>query len=215
LIADVTEAIIQQRGRECGETGTEGGAAVRSAGQRSVSLAAVLLALTCGTAFALPNLSIEPECIECCPLEGLDACPGYEVLVTTTGWEPRERPILVLTGPGPAGPFGTGFFYADDSGRLSVRLVFLCESPWQADEEAAALFEGKYWWIHPEWTAADYGQWRLEVRGVSGGLAGHFLYAEDCAAAEFVPEPATFVLLGCGLTGLACYAGLRPRGRDN
>jgi hypothetical protein len=187
---------------------------VRRAGRRSVWLAVVLLALACGTAFAQPNLSIEPGCIECCPLEGLGPCPGYAASVTATGWDPGEGLELVLTGPGPAGPFGTGFLSADESGRLEVELIFLCQNPWLPGEEAAARFKDSYWWVHPDWTPADYGPWRLEVSGASGSLVEHFLYAEDCAAAEFVPEPATFVLLGCGLMGLACYAGLRPRGRD-
>jgi hypothetical protein len=189
-----------------------GGEELRKAGLRSFGLAVLLLGLACGTALAQVSLSIVPGCVECCPLEGLDPCPDYATSVTGRGWEPNEPLILALTGPGPAGPFGTGFFGADDEGRLEVELVFLCENPWLAEDEATAHFKGSYWWIHPDWEPADYGQWRLEVTGQAGSVAGWFLFAEDCSAAEFVPEPATLVLLGGGLLGLACYGGLRPRG---
>jgi hypothetical protein len=185
---------------------------VRKGGLRSVGLAVLLLGLACGTAFAQVSLSIVPGCVECCPLEGLDPCPGYAASVRSRGWKPHEPLILVLTGPGPAGPFGTGFFGADDEGRLKLGLIFLCENPWLADEEATADFQGSYWWVHPEWKPADYGQWCLEVRGESGSVTGRFLFAEDCSAAEFVPEPATVILLGGGLLGLAGYSGLRRRG---
>ena len=87
---------------------------------KSVWLALVLLALACGTAFAQLDLSIEPGCIECCPLPWLEPCPEYAAFVVSRGWEPDERLIQVLTGPGPAGPFGTGMLSADDRGRLDL-----------------------------------------------------------------------------------------------
>jgi hypothetical protein len=195
---------VKMRGR--------GGAEVGKAGLRSVGLAVLLLALACGTAFAQVGLSIVPACLECCPLEGLGPCPGYAASVTSRGWEPNERLTLVLTGPGPAGPFGTAFFAADDEGWLEVQLIFLCENPWLTDEDVTAQVKDRYWWIHPEWKPADYGQWSLDISGESGSATGRFLFADDCSAAEFVPEPASLILLGAGLAGLACYGGLRRRG---
>jgi hypothetical protein len=133
--------------------------------------------------------------------------------VTSRGWEPDERLILVLTGPGPAGPFGTGFLGADDEGRLELQLIFLCQNPWLAEGEATAQSVEKYWWIHPEWRPGDYGPWRLQVSGDSGGVQGDFLFAEDCVAAEFVPEPGSLLLLGSGMAGLAAYLAHRRHWR--
>lgn len=181
---------------------------------RSVCLALVVFALAVATAFAQLSLIIEPRCIECCPLEGLRPCPGYAVVVVLEGWQPNERLVLILTGRGPAGPFGTGFMSADDTGRLEVQLIFLCENPWLVEEEATARFVDGYWWIHPDWQPQDYGLWKVEASGDSGSVAGSFLFAEDCAAAEFVPEPGTATLVATGMGGAVAYAALRLRGRD-
>jgi len=177
----------------------------------SIWLAATLVLLTCGTALAQLSLSIQPTCIECCPLEGLGPCPGYTAWVTSPGWQPDEALVLVLTGPGPAGPFGTGFLGADDEGRLDLQLIFLCENPWLAEGEATLQAGEKYWWIHPQWKPGDFGLWRLEVSGDSGAVQGDLLFAEDCETAEFVPEPGSLVLLGSGMAGLAFYLAHRAR----
>ncbi len=176
----------------------------------SIWLAAMLVLLTCSAALAQLSLSVQPGCIECCPLEGLGPCPGYTAFVTSSGWQPAEGLILVLTGPGPAGPFGTGFLGADAEGRLDLQLMFMCENPWLAGNEATLQAAEKYWWIHPEWRPGDYGLWRLEITGDSGEVQGDFLFAEDCQVAEFVPEPGSLMLLGTGVAGLAVYLVRRP-----
>ena len=58
---------------------------------------------------------------------------------------------------------------------------------------------------------AKYGEWTWGIEQNGDADEVSFLFAEDCAAAMFVPEPGSILLLGSGLAGLAGYGTLRLR----
>jgi hypothetical protein len=62
--------------------------------------------------------------------------------------------------------------------------------------------------LYGKWT------WRWYNPTTSDSAEVSFLLAKDCAAAMFVPEPGSILLLGSGLGGLAGYATLRWRARE-
>lgn len=58
------------------------------------------------------------------------------------------------------------------------------------------------------------GKMEHYVEDSTGHASVFVLLARDCAAATFVPEPGSILLLGSGLASLAGYAALRWRARE-
>ena len=180
-----------------------------------VSLA---LLLAGGVALAQPPVTVDPSCRGCCP-NAIDPYTCDFWTITSTGWDAGEKMIAWFTSPGPFGSIAAWPLAADGNGTLEFYVANWCDP--LSPEEASVQGGAPYHFIPPEppgWQAGDYGQWTVEVKsdgGPSQGTAtGHVLFAQDCSALEFVPEPGTIALLGSGLLGVAGYAGLRWRGRQ-
>jgi len=68
--------------------------------------------------------------------------------------------------------------------------------------------DSTYGWV--EWPAFDYSSGNWEAPDAFGTICLNPCEVQE----EFVPEPATMLLLGSGLASLAGYAGLRWRARS-
>jgi hypothetical protein len=158
-------------------------------------------------------LRVFKNCVECWPGRGIPTEDRYLLPFRMGGWDTNyplcERvtidgellgDICIDSHP-PPDPHSDFFWIYCEKGPVPTSL--LCGGE-------ASIANGP-----PD----PLGQWKVELyqeipEKPDPHTEASFLVAEDCAAAMFVPEQGSILLLGSGLVGLAGYATLRWRSRE-
>ena len=160
-------------------------------------------------------ITADKDCVDCYPGEGFPTEERYLIELTYGGFA-TDRPLCIRLWIDGELAFDHGCWTPLPADPTSERGYASCEWPDYVGRTTLALGgEVKIDYAR----AGGLGDWvyRLYQPKDAGGedwAEVSFLVAEDCAAAMFVPEPGSVLLLGSGLMGLAGYAALRWRTRE-
>lgn len=163
----------------------------------ALGVSAALL-LAGGAALAQGSVEVDQTCFECWPGPGAPT-EDYVVRFTFSGWPTTIAYRLINNGI----EWTSG--EVDPAEAIPILSVG-CDGWWKLFpplEVAPAGVPLQYGDVDFEFSAPDAGGSRV--------VKVPFVFAEDCTAQAFVPEPGAIMLLVSGSAGLASYSMLRWR----